>query len=61
VVNEAAESGPPAIERTEEELARIQLGAREARRTIIIVAAIALGSILFMFLITLVLLALRFL
>ena len=47
--------------RSEEELARIALAAKEARTTISAVAAVALGGILFMFLFTLALIALKFL
>lgn len=47
--------------RSEEEQARIALAAKEARTTIIAVAAVALGGILFMFLFTIVLIALKFL
>ena len=47
--------------RSEEDQARIALAAKEARTTIIAVAAVALGGILFMFLFTLVVIALRFL
>lgn len=46
--------------RTEEEMARIALAAKEAKTTIIAVAALALGGILIMFLITLVIVALRY-
>ena len=48
---------PP--EKSEEELARIALAAKEAKTTIIVVAAVALGGIVFMFLFTLVLIALN--
>ena len=52
-------NGLPA--RSEEEMARIALAAREAKTTIIAVAALALGGILIMFLITMVIVALRLL
>ena len=55
---------PEALERpvrSEEELARIARAAREARTTIIAVAAVALGGILFMFLFTVVVIALKYL
>jgi hypothetical protein len=47
--------------RSEEEAARIAKAAKEAKTTIIAVAALTGGSILFMFLITLVIVALKFL
>ena len=47
--------------RSEEEQARILLAAKEARTTIIAVAAVALGGILFMFLFTIVVIALKYL
>jgi hypothetical protein len=46
-------------ERSEEELARIALTAKEARTTVIVVGALALGGILLMFLFTLVIIALN--
>ena len=55
---------PEALERpgrSEEELARITRAAKEARTTIIAVAAVALGGILFMFLFTVVVIALKYL
>ena len=42
-------------------MARIALAAREAKTTIIAVAAVALGGILIMFMITIVIVALRLL
>jgi hypothetical protein len=47
---------PP--EKSEEELARIAKAAKEAKTMIIVVAAIALGGLVFMFLFTIVLIAL---
>lgn len=49
----------PLAGRTEEERARILLAAKEAKTTIMVVAAIAIGSMIFMFLITLVIVALN--
>lgn len=46
--------------RSEEELAKIALAAKEAKTTIIAVAALTIGSIVFMFLITLVAVALKY-
>jgi hypothetical protein len=45
--------------RSEEEQARILLAAKEAKNTVILVAALAIGSMIFMFLITLVVIALN--
>jgi hypothetical protein len=47
--------------RTEEEMAKIALAAREAKTTIMAVAAVALGGLLIMFMITIVIVALRLL
>jgi hypothetical protein len=47
--------------RSEEEMARIALAAKEAKTTIIAVAGVALGGILFMFLFTMAIIALKFL
>jgi hypothetical protein len=60
VIEQSSEpsSRPP---RTEEEMARIALAAREAKTTIIAVAAVALGGIVIMFMITIVIVALRLL
>ena len=56
------ESDSPApIARSDEEQARILQAAKEARTTIIAVAAVALGGILFMFLFTIVVIALKYL
>lgn len=48
-------------ERSEEEMARIAQAAKEAKTTIIAVAAVAIGGIIFMFLFTLVIVALKLL
>lgn len=45
--------------RTEEEIQRTLLAAKEAKTTIMAVAALAIGTIIFMFLITLVIVALK--
>jgi hypothetical protein len=56
-MSEPALIQPP--EKSEEELARIAKSAKEAKTTIIVVAAVALGGIIFMFLFTIVLIALN--
>jgi hypothetical protein len=48
-------------ERSEEEMDRIALAAKEAKTTVIAVAAVAFGGLIFMFLFTLVIVALKFL
>jgi hypothetical protein len=58
-VNEAEATVQPV--RSEEEVARITRAAKEARTTVIAVAAVALGGILFMFLFTVVVIALKYL
>lgn len=47
--------------KSEDEQERIAKAAKEARTTIIAVAAVALGGILFMFLFTIVVIALKYL
>ncbi len=53
----AAQDGRPP--RSEEEIQRAILAAKEAKTTIVAVAALAIGGIIFMFLITLVIVALK--
>jgi FAD/FMN-containing dehydrogenase len=55
-VEHIQEARPP---KSEEEIQRALLAAKEAKTTIIAVAALTIGSIIFMFLITLVIVALK--
>lgn len=50
---------PSAPERSPEEMERIAKAAREAKTTILAVAAVTIGSIIFMFVITLIIVALE--
>lgn len=60
-MNDDEHPSRPAPERTPEEQERVLRAAREAKTTIIAVAALTMGSILFMVLITLVIVVLRLL